>query len=85
MISKITIYSKACNTVAGFGSMSEKFIRKLVINGKSKSTHKNYLKQMAKLALYYNGIVPDQFRKSQKAPPDFKHATVHLNKFIVAP
>jgi integrase/recombinase XerD len=67
-MSKITIYSQACNTIAGFGSMSEEFIRRLVIIGKSKSTHENYLRQMAKLALYYNGIVPDQFRKSQSGP-----------------
>lgn len=52
-MSKITIYSQACNTVAGFRSMGEEFTRKLVINGKAKSTHENYLRQMAKLALYY--------------------------------
>jgi site-specific recombinase XerD len=33
--------------------MGEEFIRKLVINGKAKSTHQNYLRQIAKLALYY--------------------------------
>jgi len=37
----------------GFQQMSEEFIRKLVINGKSKSTHQNYVRQMSKLALYY--------------------------------
>lgn len=52
-MSKITIYSKACNNVPGFKSMGEDFIRKLVINNKAKSTHENYLRQMAKLALYY--------------------------------
>ncbi len=53
-MSKITFYSRACKTVSGFGSMGEEFIRKLVINGKAKSTHENYLRQMAKLALHYN-------------------------------
>lgn len=53
-MSKITIYSKACNNVAGFQKMGEEFIRKLVINNKARSTHENYLRQMSKLALYYN-------------------------------
>ncbi len=52
-MSKITIYSEACNKVPGFQSMAEEFIRKLVINGKAKSTHENYLRQMAKLSLHY--------------------------------
>ncbi|MDA3905954.1 MAG: hypothetical protein PF484_07750, partial [Bacteroidales bacterium] len=52
-MSKITIYSEACNKVDGFRAMGEEFIRKLVINGKSRSTHENYLRQMSKLALYY--------------------------------
>ena len=50
---KITIYCEACLKVDGFRSMGEEFIRKLVINGKAKSTHQNYLRQIAKLALYY--------------------------------
>ncbi len=52
-MSKNTIYLQACNSVAGFGTMGDEFIRKLVINGKAKSTHENYLRQMAKLSLYY--------------------------------
>ena len=52
-MSKSTIYQEACNKVEGFQEMGEKFLRKLVINGKSKSTHENYLRQMAKLALHY--------------------------------
>ena len=52
-MSKITIYSEACNKVTGFREMGEEFIRKLVINGKSRSTHENYLRQMSKLSLYY--------------------------------
>ena len=52
-MSKITIYSNACNKVEGFKSMAEEFKRKLIINGKSKYTHENYLRQMAKLSIYY--------------------------------
>ena len=52
-MSKSTIYSEACNQVAGFQQMGEEFTRKLVINNKAKSTHENYLRQMSKLALYY--------------------------------
>jgi hypothetical protein len=33
-MSKITIYSEACNKVASFQQMGEEFIRKLVINNK---------------------------------------------------
>ena len=53
-MSKNTIYSEACTKVAGFQQMGEEFIRKLVINNKAKSTHENYLRQMSKLALFYN-------------------------------
>ncbi|NPD48364.1 phage integrase N-terminal SAM-like domain-containing protein, partial [Lentimicrobium sp. S6] len=60
-MSKITIYSEACNKVDGFRAMGEEFKRKLIINGRSKSTHENYLRQIAKLALYYkkNPLVLD--------------------------
>ena len=53
-MSKNTIYSKACKNVAGFQQMGDEFIRKLVINNRARSTHENYLRQMSKLALYYN-------------------------------
>lgn len=52
-MSKSTIYLRACQEIAGFESMGEEFIRKLVINNKARSTHENYLRQMAKLALFY--------------------------------
>ena len=39
--------------------MSEEFIRKMVINGKSKSTHQTYIRQMAKLASYYERLPLD--------------------------
>ena len=53
-MSKSTIFLEACNKVVGFEQMGEEFIRKLVIDGKSRSTHENYLRQMSKLALFYN-------------------------------
>jgi hypothetical protein len=53
-MSKITIYLDACNKVFGFREMGEEFKRKLIINGRSVSTHENYLRQMAKLAMHYN-------------------------------
>ncbi len=52
-MSKSTFYLQACKNVPGFRAMGEEFMRKLVINGRGKSTHENYLRQMAKLSLYY--------------------------------
>lgn len=68
-MSKLTIYHQACNEVAGFQQMGEHFLRTLVINGKSKSTHENYLRQMAKLALH-----------SRKSPLDL--APVELEEYL---
>ncbi len=53
-MSKVTIYQQACNEVVGFQEMGEHFMRTLVINGRSRSTHENYLRQIAKLALHCN-------------------------------
>ncbi len=55
-MSKITIFQQACNKVTGFETMGEHFMRQLVINGKSKSTHENYLRQIGKLALHYGKL-----------------------------
>ncbi len=92
---KITIYSQACNEIAGFRSMSEEFTRKLVINGKSKSTYQNYLRQIAKLSLYY-GCLPldldtDQveeylyylIQKDTDAQSSFKHLVYGLRKLYL--
>lgn len=91
-MSKSTIYFHACNTVAGFRGMGEEFIRKLVINGKAKSTHENYLRQMAKLALYYKRT-PLQLKideleeylyhliqKDTESKSSFKHLVYGLRK-----
>lgn len=89
---KITIYSEACNTVAGFRSMGEEFVRKLVINGKAKSTHENYLRQMAKLSLYYKrnplDLETDELeeylyhliQKDTDSKSSFKHLVYGLRK-----
>jgi site-specific recombinase XerD len=55
-MSKVTIYQEACNQVKGFQEMGETFMRRLVIDGRSKSTHENYLRQFAKLALHYKQL-----------------------------
>jgi integrase/recombinase XerD len=55
-MSKVTIYQQACNSVEGFQEMGETFMRRLVIEGRSKSTHENYLRQFAKLAIHYKRL-----------------------------
>jgi len=91
-MSKITIYSNACNKVEGFKMMAEEFKRKLIINGKSKSTHENYLRQIAKLSIEY-GRTPLQLEvdemeeylyalilKDTDAQSSFKHLVYGLRK-----
>lgn len=52
-MSKIKYFSKACNKVEGFRCMGKEIMQKPVINGRCRSTHENYHRQMAKLALFY--------------------------------
>ena len=47
-----TYYDEACRKIVGFEKMANHFLKSLVIAGKSKSTHENYLRQMAKMALH---------------------------------
>lgn len=94
-MSKSTIYYEACNKVVGFQQMGDEFIRKLVINGRSKSTHENYLRQMAKLAMYYNRMPLDietdeleeylfhLIQKDTDALSSFKHLVYGLRKLYV--
>ena len=49
---KETYYDEACRKIVGFKKMTEHFIKRLVIDGKSQITHKNYVRQMAKMALH---------------------------------
>lgn len=46
-----TYYDEAYREVEGFEKMAVHFIKRLVIDGKSKSTHENYIRQMAKMSL----------------------------------
>jgi site-specific recombinase XerD len=72
--------------------MGEEFTRKLVINGRSKSTHENYLRQMAKMSLYY-GKMPLELTISEleeylymliqqdsESKSSFKHLVFGLRK-----
>ncbi len=47
-----TYYDEACREVTGFEKMAVHFMQRLVIDGRSRSTHENYLRQMAKMALH---------------------------------
>jgi site-specific recombinase XerD len=91
-MSKSTYYSNACDKVAGFRQMGEEFIQKLVINGRGKSTHENYLRQMAKMALHYDKV-PLKFttseveeylyyllQKDTDSKSSFKHVVYGLRK-----
>jgi hypothetical protein len=47
-----TYYDEACRKIEGFEKMASHFLKSLVIAGRSRSTHENYLRQMAKMALH---------------------------------
>lgn len=53
----ITYYDEARRKVEGFEKMATQFMQRLVIDGKSKSTHENYIRQMAKMSLHC-GLTP---------------------------
>lgn len=95
MMSKVTIYQDACNKVEGFQEMSETFMRRLVIEGKSRSTHENYLRQMGKLSLHY-GRTPLMLETSEveeylfflirtdsSSQSSFKHLVYGLRKLYL--
>lgn len=94
-MSKNTIYYQACNKVAGFESMGEEFVRKLVIDGKAKSTHENYLRQMAKMALHFGRSPLDLsqsdleeylfhlIQKDSDSRSSFKHLVYGLRKLYL--
>lgn len=54
-----TIVKQACNKVNGFSELCQEMERFINISGKSKSTFINYRRQLAHLALHYEGFPLD--------------------------
>jgi len=87
---KNTYYDEACRTIDGFEKMAVHFIKRLVIDGKSRSTHENYLRQMAKMALHCHKnpleMDPDEidnylyFNRDTDSQSSFKHLVYGLRK-----
>lgn len=53
-MSRKSYLQQACEAVSAFREISDNFVRKFVISGKSDSCVKNYLMQASKLVLHYN-------------------------------
>lgn len=53
-MSRKSYLEQACEAVPEFKTLSEKFLRKYTIAGKSESCTRNYLMQISKLVLHYN-------------------------------
>ena len=89
---KNTYYDEACRTIDGFEKMAVHFIKRLVIDGKSRSTHENYLRQMAKMALHCHKnpleMDPDEIdnylyfiiNRDTDSQSSFKHLVYGLRK-----
>ena len=87
-----TYYDEACRKVAGFEKMADHFIKRLVIDGRSRSTHENYIRQIAKLALHCGKtpleMEPDEIEnylyfivnKDTDSLSSFKHLVYGLRK-----
>jgi len=87
-----TYYDEACRKVTGFEKMAEYFIKRLVIDGKSRSTHENYIRQIAKMSLYSGKtpleMEPDEIEnylyfivnKDTDSQSSFKHLIYGLRK-----
>lgn len=87
-----TYYDEACRKVNGFEKMAVQFMQRLVIDGKSKSTHENYLRQMAKMAIYCGKtpleMEPDEIEnylyyvvnRDTDSQSSFKHLVYGLRK-----
>ncbi len=72
---KRTIQDEACLKVKGFRQIAEQFMQRLVINGRSRSTHENYLRQIAKMAIFceknpleMENPIPESFHERIRAP-----------------
>ena len=87
-----TYYDEACRKVTGFEKMAVHFMQRLVIAGRSKSTHENYLRQMAKMALHCGKtpleMEPDEIdnylyfvvNRDTDSQSSFKHLVYGLRK-----
>jgi len=87
-----TYYDEACRKVTGFEKMAMHFMQRLVIAGRSKSTHENYLRQMAKMALHCGKtpleMEPDEIdnylyfivNRDTDSQSSFKHLVYGLRK-----
>ena len=87
-----TYYDEACRKVEGFEKMASHFLKSLVIAGRSRSTHENYLRQMAKMALHCGKtpleMEPDEIdnylyylvNRDTDSQSSFKHLVYGLRK-----
>lgn len=87
-----TYYDEACRKVEGFEKMAGQFMQRLVIDGKSRSTHENYLRQIAKMALHSGKnpleMEPDEIdnylyfivNRDTDSQSSFKHLVYGLRK-----
>jgi len=87
-----TYYDEACRKIEGFEKMASHFLKRLVIAGRSKSTHENYLRQMAKMALHCGKtpleMEPDEIdnylyylvNRDTDSQSSFKHLVYGLRK-----
>ncbi|MFM2360283.1 MAG: hypothetical protein RLY16_2276, partial [Bacteroidota bacterium] len=51
-----TLVQQACMRVPGFLAMQEKFLQQMIIRDKAKSTYKNYIRCLAKMALHFQRL-----------------------------
>jgi len=87
-----TYYDEARRKVEGFEKMATQFMQRLVIEGKSKSTHENYIRQMAKMSLHCGytplEMEPDEIEnylyylvnRDTDSQSSFKHLVYGLRK-----
>ena len=87
-----TYYDEACRKVSGFEKMAVHFMQRLVIDGRSRSTHENYLRQMAKMSLHCGTtpleMEPDEIEnylyfivnRDTDSQSSFKHLVYGLRK-----
>jgi len=89
---RTTYYDEACRKVSGLEKMALHFMQRLVIDGRSGSTHENYLRQMAKMALHCSKtpleMEPDEIEnylyfivnRDTDSQSSFKHLVYGLRK-----